>query len=151
MNTCFCLSVVLVSLCSYVSEISTTSREHSCYSDHIQRCVLGGGGLHMSNISFGQEAEKQRIYASVGCSQAQAVDWKGSSEEPGFVCLPKCCGNLAMCFWLRNVLIKIFVLLFILCLILRIIFLLQLDISLCDLLQTNYSTLAIFHGFSLVP
>lgn len=43
MNTCFCLSVVLVSLCSYVSEISTTSREHSCYSDHIQRCVLGGG------------------------------------------------------------------------------------------------------------
>lgn len=76
----------------------------------------------MSNISFGHEAEKQRIYASVGCSQAQAVDWKGSSEEPGFVCLPKCCGNLAMCFWLRNVLIKIFVLLFILCLILRIIF-----------------------------
>lgn len=42
-NTCFCLSVVLVSLCSCVSEISTTSREHSCYSDHIQRCVLGGG------------------------------------------------------------------------------------------------------------
>lgn len=36
-------------------------------------------------------------------------------------------------------------------LILRIIFLLQLDISLCDLLQTNYSTLAIFHGFNLVP
>lgn len=54
----------MVSLCSCVSEISTTS--HSCYSDHIQRCV-GGGGLHMSNISFGQEAEKQRrIYASVG-------------------------------------------------------------------------------------
>lgn len=91
------------------------------FRPHPEVC-LRRGGLHMSNISFGQEAEKQRIYASVGCSQAQAVDWKGSSEEPGFVCLPKCCGNLAMCFWLRNVLIKIFVLLFILCLILRIIF-----------------------------
>lgn len=76
---------VFVSLCRYVSEISTTSREHSCYSDHIQRCVLGRGAAHVKHQFWTGSREGSTLqWRRSDGSCSQAVDWKCSNEEPGF-------------------------------------------------------------------